>query len=288
MVKAYRDILDQHGLLDKAKGPRPKEAPVGGPSQEHTDEHFAHAFDGSLARAQLALLDPKNEVPRASSTLLRFLSGGQVSLADVPCGAGAGVLSLLTTIAELRERGILPRLPLSVHIIGGEISAPAREYALKLLESLVDELAIQAITISYELMHWDVLDPMSNASLVERIIISKNSNPQTLLLICNFTGFLERAGKRDEAQKQIEELLKYCSGSTNAAVWIEPKLKATLESLFPWLKKKIKQWKAFVNIYGNDEEGDQTSEANFSIPLCLPETAMVRLCVLPLNLTKAI
>ena len=109
---AYLTSLKKNGLMALASGPRPDPAPVGGLSKEVTDLHYAHAFDGSVARAQLALLDPRGEVPTASATLLQFLSGGSLCLTDVPCGAGAATLSLLCAIAELRKEGVLPRVPL--------------------------------------------------------------------------------------------------------------------------------------------------------------------------------
>lgn len=50
LVNAYLNLISANGLEVLASQPRPKEAPVGGPSQEATDEHFVHAFDGSVAR----------------------------------------------------------------------------------------------------------------------------------------------------------------------------------------------------------------------------------------------
>jgi hypothetical protein len=286
LVTAYTNALADYGLLEMARGPRPDPAPVGGPSQELTDLHFAHAFGGSLARAQLALLDPHQEVSDTASTLLRFLSGGQLSLTDVPCGAGAGALALLSSIAHLRAERVLPRLPLRVHVVGGEISAPARVYAESLLSVLVPFLAEQAIQLSFETQHWDVLDTMSNTALIERIVVSKANLPQTLLLICNFNSFLERAGKKDEARPQLAELLRYCSGRTNAAVWIEPKMNSATNGLFPWLRTQIAKWSRFVKPISTADDPEST-ECKFSLPLSNGSTAIARLSVFPLDLAQS-
>lgn len=166
LAQSYLACLEAHNLLDCAEGPRPDPAPIGGYSQEQTDLHFAHAFDGSVARVELALIDPAHEVATTSATLIRFLSGGSLCLVDVPCGAGAASLSLICTICELRSAGILPRLPLNIHIIGGEISDPARAYANELLNSLKAAWSAEGVFVTQDLTHWDVLSSVSNGELV--------------------------------------------------------------------------------------------------------------------------
>ncbi|HYE27412.1 MAG TPA: hypothetical protein VEA61_04165 [Allosphingosinicella sp.] len=282
---SYAAVIKHSNLFEAATGPRPDPAPVGGISQELTDLHFAHAFDGSVARAQLALIDPHNDVPITSATLLRFLSGGTLCLTDVPCGAGAASLALLGSVAQLRREQYLPRVPLYVHIVGGEISAPARAYADQLLTAILPDLEEEAIFATFELCDWDVLSPVSNSELIERIILSKATSLQTLVVVCNFNGFLERAGKKNEARPQLAELFRFCSGGTNAAVWIEPKMNAATSGLFPWLKNLFPRWSAFLRFLGS-QENDETSECNYELPLKAPSTAVARLAVLPIDLVK--
>lgn len=271
--------------MNEACGPRPDPAPVGGHSQEHTDLHFAHAFDGSVARAELALLDPLQQVPLTAATLQRFLTGGQLCLVDVPCGAAAASLALLGTIAELRTAGRLPRLPLNVHIIGGEISAPARKYADDLLSQLKMAWSSQGIFVTHELLHWDVLSTVSNGELVERIILQKAIASQTLVVVCNFNGFLIKHNKKDKAEAQLGELFKFASGLTNAAVWIEPNMNAATVALFPWLKKVLLKWKLFAALIGSTDSSE-TCDCSFELPAKPPERAAVRLSVVPIDLVK--
>ena len=283
---AYVSCLEKHSLLESAKGDRPNPPPVGGYSQEQTDLHFAHAFDGSVARVELALLDPHDQVASTSETLRRFLTGGSLCLVDVPCGAGAAALALLGTTSSLREAGLLPRVPLNVHIIGGEISAPARAYAEILLNGLKASWAAQAIFVTQELTNWDVLSAVSNGELVEKIILRKSESPQTLVIVSNFNGFLESSNKKKDAQPQLGELFKFASGLTNAAVWIEPIMNAASKGLFPWLKTAILKWAKFANLI-NSADVDDTSECLFELPAKPSSTAKVRLCVLPIELVRS-
>lgn len=285
LTKAYLASLVANDLLTIATAPRPDPAPVGGQSKEATDLHYAHAFDGSVARAQLAILDPKTEVPTTAKTLLRFLSGGTLSFIDVPCGAGAAALSILCTAAELRKSGILPREPLNVNLLWGEISPPALEYAHELMTRVKGDLAQQAIFVNWSCFSWDVLSELSNAQLVERIVVSKTVNMQTLLLISNFNGFLENQNKKVKAYPQIAELLKYSSGKLNAAVWIEPNMNKASQGLFPFIMTKLKTLTGFAkpSLSGL---GNETTDFKFALPITPLNTANVRLCVMPLDLIK--
>ena len=279
-------MLESSGLLDAAMEPRPDPPPIGGLSQEQTDEHFCHAFDGSLARVQLALLDPYTTVPLTSATLRDFLAGGDLCLVDVPCGAGAGALALLGTIAHLRERGVLPRHPLHVRLLWGEISNPAISYAENLLGILTEYIEHQAIFVTLESFNWDVLDPVSNTKLVERIVLAKNSTPQILLIVCNFSGFLERSKKWEKALPGLDMLFKFCSGDLNAAVWLEPDQRNVELGLFQKLRQFINERFQFTNfkIPGGASE---ICNARFMSPLKTGEAPRVNLRVVPLDLTLA-
>lgn len=280
---AYRSVLHENGLLPEAIGPRPSPPPVGGLTQEQTDIHFAHAFDGSAARAELVLLNPNGETESAATVLRQFLSGGALCLVDVPCGAGAGSLALLSTIAELRKEQELPRQPLDVRLLWGEISAPALKYALRLLAEIEGDLADQGITVVVETLPWDVLDEVSNVELVQKIAQTKATHPQILLLVCNFSGFLERQGKWKAAAPGLKMLLQFCSGDMNAGVWLEPDQKAVSKGLFQKLGNLIGGLIAFAKQVGEDDEGDAAS-AKFYCPIGTGKTHRVSARTMPFEL----
>lgn len=286
LATAYLASLDAHGLDALSKGPRPDPPPVGGLSKEATDAHFAHAFDGSAARAQLALLDPTNEVKTTAQTLQRFFTAGTLTFIDVPAGAGAAALAIICSIASLRLEGVMPRLPLQIHLLWGEISSPARAYAEDLIERVKPALEEQAIALSCTILPWDVLSELSNSELVERIILSKSSTMQTLLLISNFNGFLEKENKKKAAYPQLAELLKYSSGKLNAAVWIEPNMNTAKKGLFPFILNGLAKLKSFASPQ-IASAGNEECNYKFSVPATPANTANVRLCVMPIDLIKA-
>lgn len=247
MVRIYRDKLEQASLMDLANQRDDQNPPVGGLTQEQTDTHFAQQFDGSMARAQLVLLDPHNQLGPSSDMLIKSLSGGRLVLVDIPCGAAAISCSFLSNIAQLREEGILPRLPLHVTIVGGEISDPARIYAQEMLGALAPSLLRQAIWVDTILRSWDVLEAVSTSDLV-REIVRRQDGKRLLAVIANFNSFLQKESKFEEARPQIDELMRHCSGARGASFWIEPAMSRVtvvgglLSRIMTRIVSKLQEW----------------------------------------------
>lgn len=291
LARAYQTLLDRHNLRSLAESRDPNNPPRGGLTQEKTDEHFAKAFDGSVARSQLAVIDPKKEVTRASNAFIQFLSGNKVCITDAPCGAGAAVFAFLATIAELRSEGVLPREPLDVYLIGAEISEPARTYASEILQELRPLLEAQAIFITEKFLYWDVTDALSNTDLIRKMTVMTSDIPKHLLIVANFNGFLERERKRSDAQRQIEELFRHASGKNCVAIWIEPQMNAALleGGLFTEIKKWVTDlWHRFamVNIEGDIANPVLTSKCKFQSPLNSAKSHPVRLAVMRIDLDR--
>jgi len=292
LAKAYETLIERYCLRDLSNSRNSQTAPVGGLTEDLTNQHFAQAFDGSVARTELAMLDPRQVATLASNALITSLAGSSVCLTDAPCGAGAAAFALLSTTAELRAREVFPRLPLDVFLIGAELSETARKYALSMLDELRTSLEEQAIFVSQQFLSWDVTDPLSNTDLIRSITINSARASHRLLVVANFNAFLERHGKRKAAQPQIEELFRHVSGPHSVAIWIEPNMnRATGQGgLFQWLKDLVStRWKRFANQGNDPAAGDPmcASSALFTLPLRPSQTAVVRLAVMRINLFRA-
>ena len=290
LATTYEGLISRHGLASLAASRSPDDdGPVGGVSLEETNIHFAQAFDGSCARSQFALLDPHNDVPRASNSLVRSLSGNRIAVTDAPCGCGAGTFSLLSTIADLREQGVLPRQPLDVSLLLAEISGHARAYALELLSELKPRWEEQAITVTEHSVEWDVTDEKSNMDLIREISRLAPGRDKKLLLIANFSGFLIKEKAYNGAKKQISELLRWCSGDNSYAIWIEPNMGIAFSQsgLFTRVRQIISGLLSFAR---EDRDEDSPPDAiartmtRFYLPLQNPDTVRVGLSVMPIDL----
>jgi len=291
LAKAYVRLVDEKGLRALGTTRDPNSGPVGGITKESSERHFAQAFDGSVARALLALLDPKNQAGSTSNTFIRCTAGNKISLTDAPCGAGATTFSFLCALAELREKKVLPRLPLDVYFIGAELSVHARELAAEILEQVNHVLKAQAIFVEPKFVQWDVTDPLSTTDLVKKCVHASSNSSHQLLVVANFNGLLEREGKRKEAQPQLDELFRYASGKNSFALWIEPAMNAATAKggLFAWLHQQFNSlWKRFgkAEIEDGRDKQPYVLESRFRLPLLPSETARVSLAVMPIELKR--
>lgn len=244
LLTAWKHLLLHGGLEEKALQPDPN-GDIGGLSKEETDGHLAWRFNGSSARVQLSLLDPDDKLDGVTDAFAMVFAGGTVLLADLPCGSGAAVLTLLASIAELRRQCRIPRNPLNVKVVGGELSQFARDYARLATDHIKDALAEQAIWVSAEFLPWDALDKFSTAELTNRLTILGQGCSARLIVLANFSGFLQREGKWKEAAPQFESLFIHGRAHNSFVLWIEPQTNEVLGSggffsrTFIWFKKKF-------------------------------------------------
>lgn len=224
LVDSWKSLLIKNDLIGLAKQIASKGF-VGGISKEDTDKHLAWRYDGSSARVMLSLLDPLHELNDVSDAYASIFSGNNVFLADIPSGSGAATIAILCTIFELRKHNILPRHPLNITIVAGEISCTARSYFEEQLDYLTQSLEEEAIWIKYETLNWNALDKISTTDLIKKMTIESNNCTSRLLILSNFTGFLERDGKWKQAQQQFDEIFRHSRDLVSTAIWIEPQKK---------------------------------------------------------------
>ena len=202
-VEAYREMLDELGLRGGAESQMPNdEGPQGGITEQATREHFARSFSGSAARAQLVMLDPTDAFKTTRDVLVQLFSGGHVELLDVPCGCGASSALLLCLVAELRQEGVLPKLPLHVGVTGWDISPPARRMKRELFRKLKPILTPTGIDIRMNRVRikaWDVTKEEGTSERIADWLKTKSANAAVGVIAANFSGFLHSKVKECKA-----------------------------------------------------------------------------------------
>ena len=288
LAEIYVNIVESRGLRILSEAKSGEDGPVGGIDRLSTETHFAQAFDGSVARALLAVLDPKSEVGSTSNNFIRVTAGCDLVLTDAPCGAGAASFAFLSVLAELREQGVLPRQILNVKLVAAELSEFAHEYFEALFLQLQPKLAEQAIFVEFELIKWDVTCGISTSDLVKASVRASNKRCSQMLVIANFNGFLMQSGMLKVAKPQLSELFRYATGEDSFAVWIEPNMKRATraDGLLPMI---YGVYDGLLKLLGfGDKELSPLkpiyqTEAKFTLPLQPTSTANVRLAVLPMD-----
>jgi len=222
LVATWRDLLEKYGLLESARQPAPKNL-IGGLGEKESKDHLVWRFTGSAARLSMLMLDPKGKLENVSDAFFHAFSGNRVFIADIPAGSGAAILAVLTTLAELRKQERIPRNPLTVVILAGELSEFARDYANSMLGKVKKDLADQAISIEFHLRAWDALDKFSTSSLVREMTLHSQDAAARMVILANFSGFLNSSTNWNKAKTQFEEIFRYSTDEIfSTAIWVEP------------------------------------------------------------------
>lgn len=221
LTKSYISLLVQSGLLGEAFC-ESKGGMGGGESPEETIEHFTHRFDGSCARVELAVLDPKEDLGHVSNFFIGSFSGGRVRLLDIPCGCGAASAALLTTVAELRRQNVIPSMPLEISLTGGDISDKALGFAKSLFDDLVTPLKDQSIFLKSRFSKWNLVDAADTTSLLNDWLSLDTDCQRSFLLIANFTKFLGNEQNLENSEQQWGEIFRWAEVNQANIVWVEP------------------------------------------------------------------
>ena len=261
LIDSWKGILDDRGLLKQATE-ETREGEIGGISEEDTHKHYSFRYNGSCARFQLTFLDPKNDLKEVSNAFVKSLAGYDVFIADIPSGAGAASLTLLSNIAQLRKENVIPRIPLSVKILAGEISPTAIDIFNQAFNYIQATLNSQHISVELKFQKWNIKDPDSTSQLVKQITLFGNDCSDKILLLANFTGFLERDKEWNKVKEQFEEIFRHFSGKSTVAIWLEPNMNRVTQNFWPRTKKWFQN--TFKMLIGsNDDLPIETSDANY-------------------------
>jgi hypothetical protein len=255
LVELWKGLLTENDLMELAKQKAP-EGFEGGMSKEDTDKHLAWRYNGSCARVILSLLDPNDKLSEVSDAYASTFAGNKVFVADLPSGSGAAVVSILCTLFELRKNNVLPRHPIEITIIAAEISETAREYLHKQLVSLEELLQEQSIWFEFEILEWDAMNKISTVDLIKRMTILSQGCNARLLMLTNFSGFLENSGNWKRAKPQFDDIFLHSRDSLSTSIWIEPQRKTVARFFFKaitWLKS------SFKDLLGQQADVDEAS-----------------------------
>lgn len=263
-IRCYKGELSALGLLNAAQVGTDKKAIHGGPTHQQTIEHFTYRFVVSAGRPEFVAISPYSELEAISDALIGSFSDDHIALLDIPCGSGALTVALLTTIAALRAARSIPRLPLTVTVLGGDISQHALDLFSSLLDGLRSPLKRQGILINYETAVWDASRGDSTAHLLDHWFQLGADAKEHVVCISNFSGVLTESASFEAFSPNLEQILGRLHDKRSTLLWIEPisrkvraKFLPRLLSFFtervPWFITEAKE-SAFISSQYNMQD----------------------------------
>ncbi|RXJ81231.1 hypothetical protein [Arcobacter sp. F2176] len=225
LIKLYKEELECLGMYEYATNCKEEknDGAIGGRNEEETKKHFSERFLTSSARVQFVVLDPKKYFLEISKDLKSTFSSGNISLLDIPCGTGAGILSLLSNLAELRQFSKVPRLPISIDILGGDYSKSALDIYVKLLNKIKLELENELIFITFDIFEWNASDMKSTNLLTTQWLKDEDKYEEFYIFMSAFSGVGSSNYKRfEESFKFIQNRICH---QPSTIIFIEPNTK---------------------------------------------------------------
>ncbi|MBB5036145.1 hypothetical protein [Prosthecobacter dejongeii] len=274
LEEAYRQAIDDLGLQDMAGNIDDRDnGPVGDQGEDGAVEHFAKRFSGSCGRIQLYALDPHHTFKTTRNALATLFCAGTVRMLDIPLGAGAGAVALISVVAQLRAEGkpVFPKLNLDVQVVGGDHNPHQIKLAERMFRMLNPWWQEQGINVKLETMVWDVLKDESTSDLVEMWRNGLTGTVVPVIVGTNFSGFLGgpvQAGNSrrwiDEAESCLRQVFSVAAGRRATTLWIEPTDKRATQHFLPKLRKQV--FERFSRIIPTDQN-NPTSHALISDPI---------------------
>lgn len=249
LEQAYRQALDELGLTAIATNLSDRgDGTIGEATQEGARKHFAKRFSGSCGRIQLFALDPHHTFKTTRSALATVFSAGRVRLLDIPLGAGAGAISLVSLVAQLRAESqpIFPKIDLDVQVVGGDNNPHQIEIANRMFRILKPWWLEQGLNADLETVEWDVLSDEATSDLIERWRGGLDGETLPAVICSNFSGFLAQTNPQDpprlwidEAESCLRQLFAAVAAQRAMTFWIEPAGKDSQRRVFPKLRPKV-------------------------------------------------
>ena len=241
LSRVYRGRLRASGLLRDAyswDGGSLGSSPIGGEGETESQQHFAQRFPASAFRAQYVLLDPTRSESRISDVLLAWASMKSVVLLDLPCGAGATSLGLISTIHELRMKEIVPKLPVNICIFGADFSEVARQHFDYMVQKLAQRVLKSGIRLDWKILDWDATKPELTSQLMDLML--QETATDIMVLFSNFSGTIKSS--IEPYQRSFQHVAERLSNRKATILLVEPDMPGAAR----YVKKLSRIWDSLM------------------------------------------
>jgi len=220
-VSAHRNHCEALGIFAQYDQVQDAGGHIGGKSDKESQDHFLARFLNSAARTQLPLVSQDEPLIPINDQIVAQLLSGEIYVVDIAAGNGAGVISMLNTIAKQRMENILPKDLLDVHIHAIDFSELSLSFYADQLKMLQGGYAGAGIVVSFHPYLVDITDDGALEISISNIKKSIASDPRFLLVCSAISGVSKKVFKENfsASYKFIAESFR---GANSSFLWVEP------------------------------------------------------------------
>ena len=254
------------GLLEEAAKGIAKNDIIGGVGDEESVEHFTHRFGVSAGRVQFATLNADGQLREVSDAVLSTFSEGRIAVLDIPCGGGAASCGLVSTLLELRAAKVMPRLPLSLSILGGDFAPCVRDIFGGMLTGLAESARAEGICFRFSVAEWNATQSDATAKLIDDWFTQSEGAEEFVVLVSSFSGHLKSAAAFAEFSPCLEHIMARLHGRRATVLWIEPEMKQA-ESVLQRLKQFVAALASRFRVPWGSPQTSRTARYQMAHPL---------------------
>lgn len=242
LCDVYRDELQARGQLELAVKGSDEKRIHGGATADETLKHFTFRFPTSAARIVSVLVDPLQTFASLPANVFQSFSSHKIAVLDAACGTGASLLALLTTLAVARSSKRLPRLPLTVGVVGADISPTALEIYSGLAVRLGPLLASEGIFLELSTELWDATQADQTSGLCDKWLDRHHDANEYFVLVGNLSGVGDELA--NSFKRSFHHITERIANIRSTILWVEPIITlrvleaiASVFNLSAWLQR---------------------------------------------------
>ena len=223
-VSAHQALCETLGIFAQYDQVQNIRGHIGGKSDKESQDHLLARFLNSAARTQLPLVSQDGPLIPINEQIVAQLLTGEIYIVDIAAGNGAGVISMLNTIAKQRMKNELPKDLLDVHVHAIDFSELSLSYYAQQLEMLQDDYAGVGIEVSFQSHNVDMTDDGALEISISNIKNSIGSDPR-FLLVCSAISGVSKKVFKESFSSSYKFIAKAFRGANSSFLWVEPQQK---------------------------------------------------------------
>jgi len=220
-VSTHRTLCETLGIFSQYDQVQKAGGHIGGKDKKESQNHFLVRFLNSAARTQLPLVSQDEPLIPINDEIVAQLLSGEIYVVDIAAGNGAGVISMLNTIAKQRMENNLPKDLLDVHIHAIDFSEVSLSYYAQQLDILRTGYAGVGIEVSFKPHHVDITDDIALEIGISNIKESIDSDPR-FLLVCSAISGVSKKVFKESFSSSYKFIAKSFRGANSSFLWVEP------------------------------------------------------------------
>lgn len=243
---SHSQLCNDLGIMKDYEAAIKQGGSVGGDSAAESANHLLTRYLNSASRTQTILCVEESACEDIQMELFFQLSSGHIHIIDIAAGHGAGTVSLINTICEMRQSGILKTEALNVTIHAIDYSNISLGYYEAIIKNLIPQYLSNGIVVNLQCQEVDLTSDEDVRNSIAAIKDKVGQDPR-YLLICSAISGVSQSVFREQFSNSYEHISNSFRAENSSFLWVDPRTKKQ------WMPR---YWREFFDAKGIDPDAE--------------------------------